>query len=192
MGSFFFDIYLIMDRIKNYDEFTRNEGLGSYLKKGFLTTALTGTMVSPSVATETPTSPKTTELSDERDVVYGFRPETDHMLYAIREQLGLGGRISDLTKKDFYEVEQRLKNDREVQDIIEKLPKFTETQILQLQTELDWATGRGMEYEKSGKMDIQTLELCVRFLREFNEKKPTVRKISQDGKKSYPYGHFGK
>jgi hypothetical protein len=186
-----------MKRLESYDEFIQNEGLGSYLKKGFLTTALTGSLVSPTVATETPISPKPTELSDDRIVTYGFDEKTDYLLYTIRELLGLGGRISDLTKKDFYEAEQNLNNDEYTQKIINKIPKFSEEEILQLQTELDWATsvpkkGVGLKYERTGKMDVQTLKLCVRFLREFNNKNPIISKVTTDGKKSYPYGHFGK
>lgn len=181
-----------MKRIESYDEFIQNEGLGSYLKKGFLTTALTGSLVSPTVATETPISPKGTDLSDDRVMTYGFDQKTDHMLYIIRGLLGLGGPISDLTKKDFYTTEQNLNSDEYTQNIINELPKFSEEHILQLQTELDWVIGMGLEYERTGKMDVQTLRLCVRFLREFNNKNPVVRNATKCVKKSYPYGHFGR
>ena len=155
------------------------------LRRGLTTAALVGGMMNPADAGDIRGGDVSKKTTTERGTTHGFTKRTNDIIVDIRRELGLLGPLKDMNDTHFEQALLKIKDN-------DLTRRYSEDDIRNLQTELDWTMGIEEPRFVNGRMDERTLRACVEFLKMFREKDITTKVIGSGQRMSYPYGFFKK
>jgi hypothetical protein len=185
--------------MKRYDEFcATNEKLDlntlfSKIRKGVLTGAMLLSIMN-SDAYSSEEKDKIKEVVKRESTNLKMSSQSENILSIIRNVLELGTPLSEISDKDMKAV--RLKvykmSESDIADMFGEL-NLDKEDIKTFQQELTWSVG--MTYNegglKEGVLDKATVEMSLKFLNNFKQRKPNTRKsIEQDKTAIWSFGTF--
>lgn len=162
-----------------------DEDLRSNIKKGLASAALaTSMMGSPAMGSENPIKSK----EEPKEVrTYGITRTTNEIISRVKTVLDIDRPISELTKQDLKTAYAKINIDTLKKDIESN---FSNSDISNLQAELDWVLGGENHLVYDGVIDKPTINAIFKYVGRMMVKKPVTGKIPDGNTKSYPFGYI--